>query len=100
MVKKPVPSFSPEELLQDVRQMIEQGRKSIASTVNAGLTMLYWQIGNRIYNEILENERAEYGKTIVVTLSRQLTAEYGNGFFDKNLRRMIQFAETFSNDGM
>jgi predicted nuclease of restriction endonuclease-like (RecB) superfamily len=30
-----------------------------------------------------------------VTLSRQLTDDYGNNFNEKNLRRMIQFAEVF-----
>jgi hypothetical protein len=30
-----------------------------------------------------------------VTLSRQLAAEFGHGFAEKNLRRMIQLAELF-----
>jgi len=55
-------------------------------------------VGARIRKEILRDERAEYGKKIVVTLSRQLAIDYGNGFSDKNLRRMIQFAEVFQND--
>jgi len=44
---------------------------------------------------VLGGERAEYGEQIVVTVSRQLVAEYGRGYTDKNLRRMIQFAEAF-----
>jgi len=71
--------------------MIERARQSIASMVNASLTLLYWHVGNRIRMEILQEERAEYGKTIVVTLSRQLVLDYGNGFTEKNLRRMIPF---------
>ena len=63
--------------------------------VNTGLTILYWQIGNRICQGILKQKRAEYGKEIVATLSRQLTNDYGNNFNEKNLRRMIQFAEVF-----
>ena len=39
--------------------------------------------------------RASYGDAIVVTLSRQLRADYGRGFAEKNLRRMVQFAEVF-----
>ena len=46
-------------------------------------------------NDILKEKRAEYGKEIVVTVSRQLVSEFGEGFTDKNLRRMIQFAEAF-----
>ena len=60
--------------------------------------MLYWHVGDRIHREILQEERAEYGKSIVVTVSRQLALEYGNGFTDKNLRRMMQFAEVFPDE--
>lgn len=81
----------PENLLGDLRRLIDQTRKSIASSVNAGLTMLYWHVGNRILKEFLQGERAEYGQAIVVTVSRQLVIDYGNGFTEKNLRRMIQF---------
>jgi len=34
---------------------------------------MYWHIGKLINDEILQNKRAEYGKEIVVTLSRQLS---------------------------
>jgi DUF1016 N-terminal domain len=86
------------ELIKDLRQIIEKTQQTIASTVNAGLTLLYWHVGNRIRMEILQDERAGYGKEIVVTLSRQLVMDYDNGFSDKNLRRMIQFAEVFSDE--
>ena len=76
----------------DVSSMIEQTREGVAQTVNAGITLLYWRIGKRIQTEVLGNERAEYGKEIVQTLSAQLTEEFGSGFSEKNLRRMIQFA--------
>ncbi len=87
-----------KDLLQDLRKIIDHTRKSIASTVNAGLTMLYWRLGERIRKEVLQGERAEYGLSIVVTLSRQLVIEYGNSFTDKNLRRMVQFAEVFPDE--
>ncbi len=80
---------------QDIRRLIEEARLSVALTVNAGMTMLYWQIGKRINDEILKGERAEYGKEIVVSLARQLVLEYGNNFSEKNLRRMIQFANVY-----
>lgn len=92
------PSTTATALIDDLRNMIEKTRQSVASAVNAGLTLLYWHVGNRIRMEILQEERAGYGKEIVVTLSRQLVIDYGNGFSDKNLRRMIQFSETFSDE--
>ncbi len=60
--------------------------------------MLYWQIGKRINEEVLKDKRAEYGKQIVATLWRQLTAEYGDAFSEKNLRRMMQFAAVFCDE--
>ena len=82
-------------LIGELKYLIDQTRESVASTVNASLTLLYWQVGFRIRTELLQNERAEYGQKIVATVSRQLTADYGKGFVEKSLRRMIQFAEVF-----
>ena len=84
-----------DDLVADVRSMIAQTRDGVARTVNTGMTLLYWRIGKRIHNEILGEERAEYGKEIVSTLARQLVEEFGSGFSEKNLRRMVQFAEVF-----
>ena len=87
-----------ESLVGELRGMIDEARSSIASTVNSTLTLLYWHVGNRIHKEILREERAEYGRSIVATVSRQLTSYYGKGFTEKGLRRMIQFAEIFPDE--
>ena len=88
----------PENLVSDIRKMIDDARSAVAITVNAGLTMLYWRVGKRINTEILKGKRAEYGQEIVVSLSRQLIIDYGNSFSEKNLRRMVQFAEVFPDE--
>ena len=88
----------PAGLLEDLRQMIDQTRGFVASTVNAKLTLLYWQLGVRIRSEVLKCERAEYGRKIVATVSRQLALDYGKGFLEKSLHRMIQFAEIFPDE--
>jgi DUF1016 N-terminal domain len=75
------------ELFADIRRMIEEARVAVAATVNAWLTMLYWRVGKRINEEVLGHERAEYGKHIVATLSRQLASSYGKGITKKNLRQ-------------
>jgi predicted nuclease of restriction endonuclease-like (RecB) superfamily len=85
-------------LLKDVRRLIVEARRQTAVAVNIGLTALYWQIGRRIRNEILGAERAAYGEQIVATVSRQLVAEFGRGFTEKNLHRMMQFAEAFPDE--
>ena len=83
-----------KSLVEDLRQIIEQARGRVAATVNSELTMMYWHIGERINRDVLGNQRAEYGKQIVSTVSRQLQEEYGTkGFDEKNIRRMMQFAQ-------
>jgi len=82
-------------LISDIRRLIETAKQNVAVTVNTGLTILYWQIGNRIRQDILKEKRAEYGKEIVATLSQELTKEYGNGFSYSALTRMVRFAEVF-----
>ncbi|MGO2147008.1 MULTISPECIES: PDDEXK nuclease domain-containing protein [Halomonas] len=89
------PSTQDSILLPELRQLIDIARERAAISVNAELTLLYWQLGNRIHREILRQERAGYGEQIVSSLGRQLTSEYGRGFSAKNLRHMIRFAETF-----
>ncbi len=75
-----------EALITDVRGLIDEARASVAFSVNAALTLLYWRIGRRIRLDILGEKRAEYGAEIVASLSRQLIVEYGSGFSEKNLR--------------
>ncbi len=89
------PSVS-QSLIEDLRQIIEQARGHVAATANYAQTMMYWHIGERINREVLGNQRAEYGKQIVATLSRQLQEEFGRkGFDEKSIRRMMQFATLF-----
>ena len=83
-------------LLDDLKTLIDQARQQVAVAVNAGLTLLYWQVGQRILKDLLlEKERAAYGEEIVATLSRQLAQRYGKGFTKSALNRMVQFAEAF-----
>jgi predicted nuclease of restriction endonuclease-like (RecB) superfamily len=84
-----------DPLLAEIRQLIEQTRASVATAVNAGLTMLNWRIGKRIGEEVLAGQRAEYGNRILAALSQELTAEFGPGFSYSALTRMIRFSEVF-----
>jgi len=57
--------------------------------------MMYWKIGCRVNFEILDNQRAQYGKQIVALLWRHLTQDYDRSYEKKNLSRMMQFANQF-----
>lgn len=82
-------------LFKDLNDIIEKGKKHLASQVNSTLTITYWEIGKRINTEVLQNNRAEYGKEIVLKLSLQLVEKFGRSFSARNLRRMMQFADEF-----
>lgn len=85
-----------QTVLNDIISIVNKTKNQIAIQANSSLTIMFWHIGVRIQSEVLQNERAEYGKQIIVTLSRELSNQFGNSFNEKNLRRMIQFAEKFS----
>lgn len=84
-------------LFSEIKSLIEQGRQQVAVAVNATMTLLYWQVGKRLNDEVLKDQRAEYGQQIVATLSRQLTEEYGKGWSKRHLHHCLRFAETFPN---
>ena len=64
---------SSNQLLSDLRDLIQTARQGVARAIDSGLIALYWQIGQRIRQDILQEKRAEYGEEIVATLSRQLS---------------------------
>lgn len=88
-----------DNLLTDIRQLIESTRSQVAATVNSAMTLMYWHIGDRINREVLGGERAAYGKQIIVQLAQSLQSEYGKGSFsEKHLRQMMRFAEVFPDE--
>jgi predicted nuclease of restriction endonuclease-like (RecB) superfamily len=91
--------LSPEQLLfEEVSSMIEQSRCATYSQANQETVLLFWNIGRRVNRDVLQHKRADYGKRIVVTLSRQLVERYGRNYEEKNLWRMLQFAEQFTDE--
>jgi hypothetical protein len=87
-----------DNLLADVRQLINDARQKIAVTVNTEMTLLYWKVGRRINDEVLQGKRAEYGKEVLGVLSQALTTQYGKGWSEAQLRKCLRFALTFSDE--
>lgn len=83
-------------LLRDIRLLVQEARSRVAVKVNQETTLLYWNIGKRINQDVLSGKRADYGEQIVSTVSTQLQQEFGmRGFDEKSIRRMMQFASLF-----
>ena len=85
-------------IFNEVKMLIESGRQQIAVAVNSAMTLVYWQVGKRINDEVLNDHRAAYGKQVIVNLSKQLSEEYGKGWGEKQLRHCLQFAQVFPNE--
>lgn len=85
------------QFVTDVTTLIHQAKQRAAVAVNSELTLLYWQVGQRINQYVLGGERADYGKQVVATLSKALTAQFGRGWSRRSLFKMIQFAEVYPN---
>lgn len=86
------------KLFSEVKQLIEEAKQTVAVAINATTTVLYWNIGMRVNREVLGNKRAEYGKEVVKSLSRNLTEEYGKGWSEQHIRHCLRIAETFPNN--
>jgi predicted nuclease of restriction endonuclease-like (RecB) superfamily len=82
-------------LLNSIIDLIDQTRHFVAKTVNQELTLLYWNIGKTINDEILKNDRADYGKKIIQGLSLELSKKYGTGFSKRNLHSFIKLSAVF-----
>ncbi len=87
--------ISDSQLVVELRHIIDSSRQQMAVAVNSAMSVLYWQVGRRINEEVLKNERAEYGKEIVHLLAEQLTAAYGKGWGEKHLRHCLRTVDTF-----
>lgn len=86
-----------EDIFNKISHLIEQARKRVATTINEEMVLLYWNIGRTIKKEIIKSDRADYGKQIVSSLSRELIARYGKGFSEQNLWHMVKFYDTYPN---
>jgi hypothetical protein len=87
-------------LLGDLRTLVQSARQRIATAAYSTQTLLCWHMGRRLDREHLQGGRAAYGKQILVTVSRELTAEYGRGFSYAEIARMIQFAQAYPEEAI
>jgi predicted nuclease of restriction endonuclease-like (RecB) superfamily len=86
------------QLFSDVCHIVEGSRQRLATTINAEICLMHWQIGKRIKDDVLYNQRAEYGKQVVKNLSEKLTAHFGKGWGYEKLKHCVRSAYLFSED--
>lgn len=89
---------SDNPLYTNIRLLIEASKQKVFTSVNAEITLLYWNIGKYINENIKTNKSSDYGKNILPTLSAKLVVEYGKGFSPRNLANMIKLYSFFPNE--
>jgi len=67
----PIKKTTYQSVLNDIIYLVESTKNQIAIQANSSLTVMFWHISKRI-----QNERAEYRKQILVTLSRELFNQF------------------------
>ena len=85
-----------ENLLQDAKIIIDTAQDYAYKAVNFALVKRNWLLGKRIAEEELLNEnRAEYGAKVIFSLADELTAIYGRGFDYSTLYKFVRFYKYF-----
>ena len=70
----------------------------VATYLNTEICMTNWYVGKRIKEDILYNQRAEYGKQVIKKLATRLTVKYGSGWGYGKLKHCVRSAYLFSED--
>lgn len=87
-----------DSLFKSISNLIEESRSRTALEINSEITLLYWNIGKYIREDILKNNRADYGQRIVESLSERLTNQYGRGWSKRHLHNCLRFTEAFPHE--
>lgn len=96
MKEKPVRSKQPAAFYRRIREILESARAGVARSVNTTQVVSNWLIGREIVEEEQRGEnRAQYGKQLIATLSKRLTKDYGSGYSIQSLFYFKQFYLTY-----
>lgn len=89
----PMPEEGYAGIVEEIVDLLEAARRASARSVNAIMTVTYWEIGRRIVEcEQAGERRAEYGAEVLKRLSEALTERFGLS----NLKQMRKFYMCFS----
>lgn len=85
-----------QQLIADIQDIIAQARTRAIRSVDAERVLMYWQIGQLIFEEEQQGkERADYGKYLIKSISEAFQPEFGSGFTVRQLEMNRQFYRAF-----
>ena len=85
-----------KEFVTEIKTIIGHARESAIRSVDLHRVRMYWNIGQRIFEEEQQGkERAEYGTYLIKNLAIELEPEFGSGFSVRILEISRQFYRTY-----
>jgi len=95
-MSKTVKPSKEKYLYDEVKAILQEARQSAYRSVNFAMVLAYWKIGERIVQyEQVGDQKTGYGSKFLKELSNKLTADFGKGFTETNLKYFRQFYLTF-----
>jgi predicted nuclease of restriction endonuclease-like (RecB) superfamily len=84
------------QYILEIKQILALARQKSYQAINSAMVEAYWNIGRTIVLEEQNgDERADYGKSVIKTVSIELTTEFGKGFSERSIRKYRQFYLAF-----
>jgi len=85
-----------QSVIADIQAIIHDAKEKVIRLVDHERTLMYWQIGQRIFEEEQQGkDRADYGNYLTKFIADQLEPEYGSGFSKRQIELFRQFYRTF-----
>ena len=95
-INESVYDINMDKLCQNSIELIKYARNITAKQVNNVQIMTYYSLGRWIVEVQQQGKhRAEYGKKIIINLSKKLTEEFGKGFSESTLEKARKFYLTY-----
>jgi hypothetical protein len=80
-----------------ILDLLKFAQKTVYQSVNITMVETYFKIGRLIVDEEQQGEeKAKYGQSLIIGLSKRLSVEFGKGFSATNLKQMRSFYLTYS----
>src|SRR5690606_24861467 len=85
-----------QSIIKDIKNIIVQSKDKVIRAVDHQRTLMYWEIGKRIFEEEqVGKDRADYGKHLTEYIAHGLEPEYGNSFSKRQIELFRQFYRAF-----
>ena len=85
-----------QSIIPDIKAIIATAKDKAIRAVDTERTLMYWQIGKRIFEEEQQGkDRAEYGEYLTKYIAQQLEPEFGSGYSKRQIELFRQFYRTF-----